>query len=38
MSRLSDEVGVALVKEACPICCKPIDGSILIGKRFNKKK
>lgn len=37
MSRLSDEVGVALVKEACPICCEPIDGPILIGKQFNKR-
>ena len=38
MSKLSDEVGIALVKEACPICCKPIDGPIVIGKQFNKKR
>lgn len=38
MSRLSDEVGIALVKEVCPICCKPIDGPIVIGKQFNKKR
>ena len=38
MNRLSDEAGVALVKEACPICCKLIDGPIVIGKQFNKKR
>lgn len=37
MSRLSDEVGVALAKEACPICCKPIDGPILIGRKIGKR-
>jgi hypothetical protein len=37
MSRSSDEVGIALVKEACPICCKLMDGPIIIGKQFNKK-
>lgn len=38
MYRLSDEIGVALVKEACPICCKLIDGPILLGNQFNKKR
>lgn len=37
MSRLSDKVGVALAKEACPICCRPMDGPILIGKKVGKK-
>lgn len=37
MSKLSDEVGIALAKEACPICCKPMDGPILIGKKIGKQ-
>ena len=38
MSSLADEVGIALVKELCPICCKEIDGPIIIGKKFSEKK
>lgn len=38
MSRLSDNFGVALVKEACPICCKEVDGPIIIGKNNSKTK
>ena len=30
---MSDDFGIALVKEACPICCKEMDGSIIIGKK-----
>lgn len=37
MTRLNDDVGVALVKEICPICGKEVDGPILIGNTFNKK-
>ena len=37
MNRLSDEVGIALAKEACPICCKPMDGPILIGNKIGKE-
>lgn len=38
MTRLSDTVGIACAKELCPICCKEIDGPILIGNRFSKKR
>lgn len=29
------ELGIALVKELCPICCKEMDGPILIGTKFD---
>ena len=38
MSDMSDDFGIALVKEACPICCKEMDGPIIIGKERNKKR
>ena len=34
---MSEDFGLALVKELCPICCKEMDGSIIIGKTFNAK-
>lgn len=30
-------VEVALVKELCPVCCKEIDGPIIMNKRFTEK-
>lgn len=30
-------LGVALTKELCPVCCKEIDGPLLINKRLTKK-
>ena len=30
------ELGVALVKELCPICCKEMDGPIVMNKRLSK--
>lgn len=37
MSRMSEDFGIALAKELCPICAKEIDGPILIGKVLSKK-
>ena len=31
-------VEVALVKELCPVCCKEIDGPIIMNKMFTEKK
>ena len=33
-----DDLGIALVKEICPICCKEQDGPMLMGTTFSKKK
>ena len=38
MSDISNDFGIALIKEACPICCKEMDGPIIIGKKRNKKR
>lgn len=37
MSRMSEDFGLALAKELCPICAKEIDGSIVIGQVLSKK-
>lgn len=31
------DLGLALPKVLCPICCKEMDGPILLGTRFSKK-
>ncbi|MGN0144143.1 MAG: hypothetical protein ACI398_04120 [Clostridium sp.] len=31
-----NNLGVALVKELCPICCKEMDGPIIMNKRLTK--
>lgn len=31
-----NNLGVALVKELCPICCKEMDGPIVMNKRLTK--
>lgn len=33
---MSDKLGVALAKEACPLCGKTVDGPILMNKRLTK--
>ena len=38
MSKISDEFGLALAKELCPICAKEIDGPIVMGTIMSKKK
>ena len=39
MSNNNDvKLGVALVKELCPICCKEIDGPIIMNKRLTKSQ
>lgn len=38
MSRISEDFGLALAKELCPICAKEIDGPIVIGSVMSKKK
>lgn len=35
---MEDVVGVALVKEACPLCAKVEDGPILINQRLTKSE
>ena len=30
-------VEVALIKELCPVCCKEIDGPIIMNKMFTEK-
>ena len=37
MSRMSEDFGLALVKELCPICAKEIDGPIIMGNILSKK-
>lgn len=37
MSRMSEDFGLALAKELCPICAKEIDGPIIMGKVLSKK-
>lgn len=37
MSRMSEDFGLALAKELCPICAKEIDGPIVIGQVLSKK-
>lgn len=37
MNRTSEDLGVALAKELCPICAKEIDGPILMGTVLSKK-
>lgn len=37
MNRMSEDFGVALAKELCPICAKEIDGPILMGNVLSKK-
>ena len=37
MSRISEDFGLALAKELCPICAKEIDGPILMGNVLSKK-
>lgn len=37
MSRMSEDFGVALAKELCPICAKEMDGPILMGSVLSKK-
>ena len=32
----NSNLGVALVKELCPVCCKEIDGPIIMNKRLTK--
>ena len=32
-----DKVGVALAKEACPVCAKALDGPILMNTRLSGK-
>lgn len=37
MSNNNDiKLGVALVKELCPICCKEMDGPIIMNKKLTK--
>ena len=36
MSDNKPELGVALTKELCPICCKEMDGPIVMNKRLSK--
>ena len=31
------DLGIALPKVLCPICCKEMDGPILLGTKFSKK-
>ena len=31
-----DKLGVALVKELCPICCKEMDGPIIMNQRLSR--
>lgn len=35
---MSKDFGLALVKELCPICCKEMDGPIIMGNTFNAKR
>ena len=37
MSRMSEDFGLALAKELCPICAKEIDGPIVMGTVLSKK-
>ena len=37
MSNNKPELGVALVKELCPICCKEIDGPIIMNRVLTKE-
>jgi len=37
MSKMSEDFGVALAKELCPICAKELDGPILMGNVLSKK-
>ena len=37
MSNNKPELGVALVKELCPICCKEMDGPIIMNTVLTKK-
>lgn len=37
MNRMSEDVGVALAKELCPICAKEIEGPIVMGTVLSKK-
>lgn len=37
MNNISEDLGVALAKELCPICAKEIDGPILMGTVLSKK-
>lgn len=37
MSTTSEDFGVALAKELCPICAKEIDGPIIMGTIMSKK-
>ena len=37
MSTISEDFGLALAKELCPICAKEIDGPILMGTVLSKK-
>lgn len=36
MSNNESKLGVALTKELCPICCKEMDGPIIMNKRLSK--
>ena len=37
MSKMSEDFGLALAKELCPICAKEIDGPIVIGQVLSKE-
>ena len=37
MKMSDNKLGVALVKELCPVCCKEIDGPIIMNTRLTKK-
>ena len=36
MRKNESNIGVALVKELCPVCGKPMDGPIIMNKRLTK--
>lgn len=36
MKKEEINLGVALVKELCPVCCKEMDGPIIMNKRLTK--
>lgn len=36
MNNNEPKLGVALTKELCPICCKEMDGPIIMNKRLSK--
>lgn len=36
--QMKNKVGVALVKEACPVCAKALDGPIIMNTRLSEKR